>query len=124
MTMSRVAAVAALSFAFTTAATAQPAALSIDVRNFSFSPSPIHLTAGRPVTLSFVNNSGSGHDFTAPSFFASSRILAGDAPGGEIELRPHETKVVQLVPRAGTYHAHCSHFMHKQMGMSDVIVVN
>jgi plastocyanin len=28
-----------------------------------------------------------------------------------------------LIPRAGTYHAHCSHFMHKQLGMSDTIVV-
>jgi plastocyanin len=28
------------------------------------------------------------------------------------------------VPAAGTYHAHCSHFLHKQMGMTDLIVVS
>jgi plastocyanin len=75
------------------------------------------------VTLTFVNESGSGHDFTAKRFFASSRIVAGSAPDGEIELRGHETKSITLVPAAGTYKAHCSHFFHKQMGMTDEIIV-
>lgn len=103
---------------------AQPAAVTIDVQSFSFAPRPIHLRAGQPVTLAFVNRSGSGHDFTAVKFFAASRIVAGAAPEGEIELRPHETKTVTLVPLAGSYKAHCSRFMHKQMGMSDTIVVD
>jgi plastocyanin len=51
------------------------------------------------------------------------RIIAGAAPDGEIELRPHETKTITLIPAAGTYQAHCSHFLHKQMGMTDLIVV-
>ena len=52
------------------AAPASPtvAQLTIDVRNFAFNPSPIHLAAGRPVTLTFVNRSGSNHDFTARAF--------------------------------------------------------
>jgi len=103
---------------------AQPAGVTIDVQNFSFAPTPLHLRAGQPVTLTFVNRSGSGHDFTAVKFFATSRIVAGAAPNGEIELRPRETRTVTLVPRAGTYKAHCSHFMHKQMGMSDTILVD
>jgi plastocyanin len=119
----RLAALAALSL-LAAPAIAQPAAVTIDVQNFSFAPSPIHLRAGQPVTLAFVNRSGSGHDFTAAKFFAASRITAGAAPEGEIELRPHETKTITLVPRAGSYKAHCSHFMHKQMGMSDLILVN
>jgi len=76
------------------------------------------------VTLTFVNRSGAAHDFTARSFFGTSTITGGAAPDGEIELAPHETKSVTLVPRAGVYHAHCSHFFHKQMGMSDEIVVD
>jgi plastocyanin len=120
----RLAAAAALSFAFAAPALAQPAAQTILVSNFAFSPQPIHLAAGRPVTLAFVNRSGSGHDFTAVRFFASSRILSGSAPHGEIELRGGETRTITLVPAAGTYPAHCSHFLHKQMGMSDVLVVN
>ena len=105
-------------------ALAQPAAVTIDVQNFSFAPSPIHLGAGRPVTLTFVNRSGGGHDFTAAKFFASSRITAGAAPDGEIELAPHQVQSITLIPSAGTYKAHCSHFMHKQMGMSDLIIVD
>jgi plastocyanin len=105
-------------------ATAQPAAQTITVSSFSFAPKPIHLTAGQPVTLTFVNRSGGGHDFTAKTFFAASRITAGAAPGGEIELGGHQTKSITLVPARGTYTAHCSHFMHTQMGMSDQIVVD
>lgn len=103
---------------------AQPAAQTILVWSYGFSPHPIHLAAGRRVTLYFVNRSGSGHDFTAGQFFTSSIIVSGDARGGEVELGPHETKRVTLIPRAGSYSAHCSHFFHKQMGMSDEIVVD
>ena len=106
------------------AAAQAPAQLMVQVYNFGFAPHPIHLAAGKPVTLTFVNRSGSGHDFTAPGFFQHASITAGAAPGGEIELRPHETKTVTLVPRAGSYQAHCSHFLHKQMGMSDLILVH
>lgn len=119
----RIAAVAALSIAFVAPAAAQPVTQTIQVSSFAFSPHPIHLAAGAPVTLTFVNESGSGHDFTAKRFFASSRIVAGSAPDGEIELRGHETKSITLVPAAGTYKAHCSHFFHKQMGMTDEIIV-
>jgi plastocyanin len=120
----RVAAAAALSFAFLSPAAAQPAAQTIYVWSFSFSPKPIHLAAGRPVTLTFVNRSGSSHDFTARGFFARSRILSGDVENGEVDLGPHQTRSVTLVPAAGSYHAHCSHFLHKQLGMQDMIVVN
>ncbi len=120
----RLAAVAALALALGSAAGAQPASQTIDLANFSFSPSPIHLAAGRPVTLTFVNRSGSGHDFTAKAFFAGSRIAAGAAPGGKVALRGGETKSITLVPSAGTYEVHCSHFLHTSFGMTDQIVVN
>jgi len=127
MTLSRIAASAALSLAFAASAPApaQPAAgQTILVWSFGFSPHPIHLAAGRPVTLTFVNRSGSSHDFTANTFFRTSRILRGDAAEGEVELGPRETRSVTLIPRAGTYKAHCSHFFHKQMGMADQIIVD
>lgn len=103
---------------------AQPAAQTILVWSYGFSPHPIHLAAGRRVTLYIVNRSGSGHDFTAGQFFANATIISGDARDGEVELGPHETRSVTLIPRAGTYPAHCSHFFHKQMGMSDEIIVD
>jgi plastocyanin len=124
MNLSRLAAAAALSLAFGTASPAQSPGQTILVWSFGFSPQPIRLAAGRPATLTFVNRSGSSHDFVAKTFFATSRIISGDAADGEVDLPPHATKSVTLVPRAGSYTAHCSHFLHKQMGMHDVIVVD
>ena len=123
MSSLRLATVAAVSL-LAAPAPAQPAALVIQVYSYGFAPNPIRLAAGRPVRLTFVNQSGSSHDFTARSFFASSAIAAGSAEDGEIELPAHQSRTITLTPRAGTYHAHCSHFFHKQMGMSDLIVVN
>jgi plastocyanin len=123
MIASRLVAVVALSIALGAPAPAQPASQTILVWSYGFSPRPIYLRAGQPVTLTFVNRSGSSHDFVARTFFGNSRILSGDAREGEIDLRGGETKTVRLVPRAGTYSAHCSHFFHKQLGMSDQIIV-
>ncbi len=103
---------------------AQPAQVAVQVWSFGFAPRPLHLAAGRPVTLVFVNQSGGSHDFTAREFFAASTISAGAAPGGRIPLAGHETKSVTLIPRAGSYEAHCSHFLHASMGMTDQIIVN
>lgn len=124
MTFSRLGALAPLSLLLASPATAQPAQLVIQLSNFSFAPKPIQLAAGKPVTITFENQSGGGHDFTARDFFAASTITAGAAPGGKVALAGHETKSVTLVPRAGTYDAHCSHFLHASMGMTDQIVVN
>ena len=79
----RLAAAAALSFLFTAPAAAQPASYVVQLWSFGIGPQPIHLAAGRPVTLTFVNRSGSGHDFTARAFFRQARIIAGGAPDGE-----------------------------------------
>lgn len=124
MLASRIAAAAALTLLFAPAAAQQPAGMTITVWSFGFAPHPIQLAAGRPVTLTFANRSGSIHDFTAVGFFRDSKILSGSAPEGEIELKPYATVTITLVPRAGTYKAHCSHFLHKQLGMSDLIVVS
>ena len=101
-----------------------PAPVTITIASYSFTPKPIHLRAGQPVTLIFVNQSGGGHDFTASQFFAASAITAGAAPKGKIELAGHETKSITLTPRAGTYPAHCSHLFHSSMGMTDEIIVD
>ncbi|WP_156029868.1 cupredoxin domain-containing protein [Sphingomonas sp. URHD0057] len=114
----------ALLLAISAPGAAQPASYVVQVYSYGFTPRPIHLAAGRPVTLTFVNSSGNGHDFTAKSFFASSRIITGAAPGGEIELAGGETRRITLVPRVGVYKAHCSHFLHATMGMTDQIIVN
>ena len=123
MIASRLAAAAALSMVFSVPIAASPPGQTIAVWSFAFAPNPIRLAAGQPITLTLQNRSGSSHDFTAKQFFTSSRIIAGGAPEGEIELKPYETKSITLIPRAGTYKAHCSHFFHEPLGMSDTIVV-
>jgi len=124
MSFSRLASAAFLSVLAASPAAAQPQAITISVFSFGFTPKPIHLRAGQPVTLTFVNQSSHGHDFTAPEFFAASAVSAGAAPGGRIPLAGNQTKSITLTPRAGTYPAHCSHFLHSSMGMTDQIVVN
>lgn len=123
MAILRLPAAAALSLLLGAPAGAQPAPVVVQIWSFGFAPNPIRLVAGKPVTLTFINRSGSGHDFKAPGFFQHSAIVSGSIDGDEVELRPHETRSITLIPSAGTYHAHCSHFLHEQMGMSDEIVV-
>lgn len=120
----RLAAAAGLSLLVSAPVPGQPANYIVQVWSFGFAPRPIHLAAGKPVTLTFVNQSGSRHDFVAPRFFSSSTITAGRAPQGGVELAPRQTSSVTIVPRAGTYPVHCSHFLHKQMGMRDEIIVS
>jgi plastocyanin len=124
MLASRLAAVAALSLLAGSPAAAQPAAQTILLYSHGYSPNPIQLRAGRPVTLTFVNRSGKGHDFTARSFFANSRIVSGRVAGGEVGLGPGQSRTVTLVPRSGRYKVHCSHFLHKQLRMKGTIVVS
>lgn len=123
MLASRLAAVAALSCLAGIPAAAQPAAQTIILYSHGYAPNVIQLRAGRPATLTFVNRSGKGHDFTAPAFFAGSRILSGRVHGGEVGMGPGQSRTVTLVPRAGRYKVHCSHFLHKQLGMKATIIV-
>ena len=104
-------------------ASAQTPVQIIELRSFGYAPRTIQLAAGKPVTLTFTNRSGDSHDFTARSFFARSRIVAGAVPGGEIELKGGRSLSVTLVPAAGRYKVHCGHFLHKQFGMRGEIIV-
>ena len=114
----------ALLLAAATPATASPYAIQrVDLANFRFMPRQVELVANRPVTLVLANRAHGGHDFTAPEFFASARIIAGAAPGGKIAMPGRATRSITLVPRAGTYRLHCSHFLHSSFGMTGTIVV-
>ena len=122
----RAAAVAAFSLLLMAPAQPAPAPAPvqrIDMSSFAYAPSTIHLRAGQPVTLHFVNRSAKRHDFTARSFFAGSRILAGSAANGEVDLRGGGEARVTLVPAAGSYAVHCGHPFHKLFGMKGRIIV-
>ena len=117
---------AAMTLALGTAAAASPAPVPvqpIDLVSFAYRPAPIVLRAGQPVTLTFVNRGKGSHDFTAPAFFGSARILAGQAPRGAVVLRGQQSARVTLIPAAGRYRVHCGRPFHKMMGMQTTIIV-
>jgi plastocyanin len=125
MLLSRIAALAALSSLSGAAAQAQaiPPVQVIYLQSYAYNPEPIVLRAGRPVTLQFINRAGSGHDFTAPAFFKSARVLAGRVEGGKIDLLPGQIAQVTLVPAPGQYPVHCRRPFHKMLGMRAMILV-
>jgi plastocyanin len=100
-----------------------PPVQTVQLYSYGYIPDPIVLTAGKPVTLNFVNRAGKGHDFTAPRFFTSSKIFAGNVGKGEVELRAGESASITLVPTAGRYKVHCGKPLHKVMGMRGDIIV-
>jgi plastocyanin len=99
------------------------AAVPIQLYSFGYTPNPIVLRAGQPVTLMLTNISNAGHTFKSQAFFASSRIEAGAVHDGEVHVMPHQSVSVTLVPARGVYPVHCSHFFHDQMGMHTTIYV-
>ncbi|HET9639863.1 MAG TPA: cupredoxin domain-containing protein [Allosphingosinicella sp.] len=99
--------------------------VEVQLSSFDFTPSTLHLRAGRPVILHLVNTGSGGHDFTAPAFFAAARVRSQDRrSAGRIELRGHQSVDIGVVPKAGSYPLKCSHAFHKTFGMSGRIVVD
>ena len=121
----RLAAAAALALcpAATVASPAQVPVQPVDLVSFAYRPTPLVLRAGQPVTLLLVNRSKGSHDFTAPAFFRSARMLSGQAPRGAIVLRGRQSASVTLIPAAGRYRVHCTRPFHKMMGMKATILV-
>jgi uncharacterized cupredoxin-like copper-binding protein len=107
-------------------AVAKPASPNVTIMLAShyFQPNPIYLAGGVPVRLVFTNRSGKTHEFDAPQFFRSARILSGNAPNGEVELKQGQTKVVQLIPARGTYRVHCGRPFHTMLGMTARVIVS
>ena len=120
----RLSAAAALSLIGSAAATQTPAPVTtIQLYSHGYNPDPIILDGGKQVTLTFVNRAGKSHDFTAPKFFSSSKIVAGNVGSGEVELRGGQSASVTLIPLAGRYKVHCGKPFHKALGMSGDIIV-
>jgi plastocyanin len=126
--MNRAAALLAAAVAAAIPAAASPAPprtrVQITLESHRYSPAPIYLAGGVPVRLIFVNRAGKDHDFTAPQFFQTSRLLAGRVVRGEVAVPPGKTRIVDLVPTRGTYKVHCGEFGHRLLGMSTMIIVN
>jgi len=100
--------------------------VTIRLSNFAFTPQLVQLRVGVPVRLHLVNDSGGGHSFSAPAFFAAGSYPSGAPPrDGKVELAGHASADITLVPRTdGTYKVECSHFLHSLFGMTGTIVVS
>lgn len=121
-------ALAALALSVPVTAAETPARVTVTLANFSFTPADLHLHAGQPVTIHFVNEGSGGHDFTAQEFFAAAIMDAAnrtrvEGGKGRVSLGKGESSDVTLTPKAGTYKVHCSHFGHSTLGMTGSVVV-
>lgn len=112
----------AAAFALATPSSGPPPVVAITLAGYYGMPKTIHLAAGRPVTLEFVNRSWNRHNFAARNFFASSQILGGNVGKGNITLEPKEVERVSLIPARGTYRTLC--VMHRHLGMQGEIIVD
>ncbi|MET0589048.1 MAG: cupredoxin domain-containing protein [Novosphingobium sp.] len=100
--------------------------IEVDLSSFKFSPAKVELKAGQPNTLTLINKSSGGHNFSASEFFAAADIApqdAGRVKKGAVEVGKGKTVAIHLVPKAGQYDLKCSHFGHSTFGMTGVIVV-
>ncbi len=101
------------------------ATTTIRLSNFAFEPEEIRLRAGVPVRFLLVNESGGGHNFSAPGFFAASKFPAGSAPPAGVVDVParHNAEIVVVPVTPGSYRVECTHFLHALFGMSGRIIV-
>ena len=104
----------------------QATPVQVQVSSYRFTPSTVRLKAGHAYALNLVNAASKHHTFTAPEFFATVKVAAGDAAKiaeGEVELDPHQSVTVHLTPSAGQYKLVCTMFGHALLGMKGTIKV-
>jgi plastocyanin len=100
--------------------------VSVEVSNFRFMPHMIHLQAGQPVILRFINSAGEAHNFAAADFFRQAVLRQGDmalVKDGKVELGAHQTVEVEITPSAGQFSFKCTKPFHAALGMKGMILV-
>lgn len=103
-----------------------PAVVELQLKNYAFTPSTVHLRRGVPVVLRLVDASGS-HSFSAPELFAASTLDPATAAlirNGKVEVPPDGVEL-RLTPNTpGSYVFRCTHFMHSAFGMKGTAIVD
>jgi uncharacterized cupredoxin-like copper-binding protein len=107
------------------ATTAEPVTLNVVMIDYKFQPDHLTLQHGVPYRLHLENHGKETHEFTAPTFFAASKI---DNPGvlnrehTEIVMQPGDAKDLLVTPGPpGTYDLRCAD--HDWDGMTGGITV-
>jgi len=103
---------------------------------FMFMPSSIQLTAGHPVTVTFVNNGKVDHDMKSDIPISGLKYTKADNDPDEqaenagknvfdVDFNAGDTSVVTFTPTtAGTYSFWCDEPGHKAAGMTGEFVVH
>ena len=94
--------------------------------SYDIEPEAIHLKAGEPVRLRFVNPSNQSHDFSAKGFFRSARMRGQDADmvrDGTLLVGPLSTRTIVLVPKPGRYGVGSRNLVRRLLGFKGAIVV-
>jgi plastocyanin len=101
--------------------------IEIAMSNFAYSPKSIELLSGSDYLLHFVNTGSTGHDFSAPEFFAAGTVAPEDRAklaDGSVEVEGGATVDVRFTAtRPGTYKVRCTHFLHTSFGMTGTAVI-
>ncbi len=102
--------------------------IAIQMSNFAYSPNSIELLSGSQYLLHLVNTSSSGHDFSAPEFFAAGTVAPEDRAkvvDGAVEVEGGATVDVRFTAtKPGTYKVRCTHFLHTSFGMTGTAVIH
>jgi plastocyanin len=115
-----------LATASTPARAAGPMISLVEMTNFAFAPKLIHLPPESPVILRMRNDASGPHSFSAPEFFTAARVDPASARllrNGSVEVAPHTTVDVLLIPAAGKYAFKCGRPLHAMFGMRGTILV-
>jgi len=106
--------------------------LTIELAEFSFTPSAITLTAGQPYVITVVDVGDVKHEFTAEDFFGTVAFRKAEDASGEFKApAPREVEVfagatidLYLIPtQPGTYDLVCEIEGHFEAGMFGTITV-
>jgi uncharacterized cupredoxin-like copper-binding protein len=107
--------------------------VTVDLADYSFTPSKLTFQHGQPYVLRMVNKSGHSHTFSSDTFFkaiAVQKLLKNGASSStadldeDIDFAPGEVVELYFVAdKPGTYDLYCGKFMHEMLGMDGQIMV-
>lgn len=106
--------------------------LTLNLKEFSFSPELPVLKVGTPYELRLVNDGAVAHSFTAGEFLSSiaaQRLTMPDAEASmpfleSISVEPREETILVFVPTSpGRYEFFCDRLFHKKFGMTGSVTV-
>jgi uncharacterized cupredoxin-like copper-binding protein len=107
------------------ATAAEPVTVNVVMIDYRFQPDHLVLQHGVPYRLHLENHGKETHEFTAPTFFAASKIGNPDVLNrehSEIVMQPGDAKDLFLTPGPpGTYDLRCAD--HDWNGMTGGITV-